>query len=59
MPAMYCITDRVTVLANKRVLVADTLERVAATDDGWIRDYFHGPSGRAAEQAATRLQEQP
>ena len=56
---LYRITDRVAVLANKKVLVADTLERVAATDDAWIRDYFHGPRGRAAEQAATRLQEQP
>jgi phospholipid/cholesterol/gamma-HCH transport system ATP-binding protein len=56
---LYRITDRVAVLANKRVLVADTLERVAATDDAWIRDYFHGPRGRAAEQAASRLQEQP
>ena len=54
---LYRITDRVAVLANKQVLVADTLERVAATDDAWIRDYFHGPRGRAAEQAAGRLQE--
>jgi phospholipid/cholesterol/gamma-HCH transport system ATP-binding protein len=54
---LYRITDRVAVLANKQVLVADTLERVAATDDAWIRDYFHGPRGRAAEQAAERLQE--
>ncbi|MBX9915076.1 MAG: ABC transporter ATP-binding protein [Pseudomonadaceae bacterium] len=54
---LYRITDRVAVLANKQVLVADTLERVAATDDAWVRDYFHGPRGRAAEQAAVRLQE--
>ncbi len=54
---LYTICDRVAVLAQKRVLVADTLERVAATDDSWIRDYFHGPRGRAAEQAAKRLQE--
>ena len=54
---LYTICDRVAVLAQKRVLVADTLERVAATDDAWIRDYFHGPRGRAAEQAAQRLQE--
>ncbi len=32
--------------------------RVAATDDPWIQDYFHGPRGRAAKQAAERLQEQ-
>jgi len=25
---------------------------VEATDDAWIRDYFHGPRGRAAQQAA-------
>jgi len=55
---LYTITDRVAVLSQKRVLVADTLERVAATDDRWIQDYFHGPRGRAAEQAADRLQEQ-
>ena len=54
---LYTICDRVAVLAQKRVLVADTLERVAATDDAWIRDYFHGPRGRAVEQAAQRLQE--
>jgi phospholipid/cholesterol/gamma-HCH transport system ATP-binding protein len=55
---LYRITDRVAVLANKRVLVADTLERVAATDDAWVRDYFHGPRGRAAAQTASQLQEQ-
>jgi len=55
---LYTITDRVAVLSQKRVLVADTLERVAAPDDPWIQDYFHGPRGRAAKQAAERLQEQ-
>jgi phospholipid/cholesterol/gamma-HCH transport system ATP-binding protein len=54
---LYRITDRVAVLAGKRVLVADTLARVAATDNDWVRDYFHGPRGRAAEQTAQRLQE--
>jgi phospholipid/cholesterol/gamma-HCH transport system ATP-binding protein len=54
---LYTITDRVAVLSQKRVLVADTLERVASTDDPWIQDYFHGPRGRAAAQAAERLQE--
>ena len=50
---LYTICDRVAVLAHKRVLVADRLSVVAATDDPWIHDYFHGPRGRAAEQAAT------
>ncbi|PAU58957.1 ABC transporter ATP-binding protein [Pseudomonas sp. PIC25] len=56
---LYSICDRVAVLAKKRVLVADSLERVAATDDDWIRDYFHGPRGRAAQQVAAPLQETP
>jgi phospholipid/cholesterol/gamma-HCH transport system ATP-binding protein len=52
---LYTLCDRVAVLAQKRVLVADTLDVVAATDDPWIHDYFHGPRGRAAEQAAARI----
>ncbi|CAE6885300.1 ABC transporter ATP-binding protein [Pseudomonas marincola] len=51
---LYTICDRVAVLSQKRVLVADSLEVVAATDDAWIREYFHGPRGRAAEQAASK-----
>lgn len=49
---LYSSCDRVAVIAHKRVLVADTLAVVEATDDPWIRDYFHGPRGRAASQAA-------
>jgi len=49
---LYSICDRVAVLSQKRVLVADRLEVVEATDDAWIREYFHGPRGRAAEYAA-------
>jgi len=53
---LYTICDRVAVLAQKRVLVVDTLEKVAATDDEWIREYFHGPRGRAAHDAALKLE---
>lgn len=49
---LYSICDRVAVLSQKRVLVADTLQAVAATDDAWIQEYFHGPRGRAAAYAA-------
>src|SRR5690606_29965050 len=47
---LYACCDRVAVLSRKRVLVADRLAVVAATDDAWIQDYFHGPRGRAASQ---------
>lgn len=52
---LYTLCDRVAVLSQKRMLVADRLDVVAATDDPWIHDYFHGPRGRAAEQAAARI----
>jgi phospholipid/cholesterol/gamma-HCH transport system ATP-binding protein len=48
---LYTACDRVAVLSQKKVLVADNLEVVAATPDEWIQDYFHGPRGRAAKQA--------
>lgn len=52
--SLYCLCDRIAVLAQKRVLIADTLEAVAAYDDAWIQDYFHGPRGRAARVAASK-----
>lgn len=56
---LYATCDRVAVLSQNKVLVADTLAVVEKTDDPWIQDYFHGPRGRAAVQAATdRTQEQ-
>ncbi len=51
---LYSICDRVAVLSQKKVLVAAPLAEVEATDDDWIREYFHGPRGRAAQQAAER-----
>lgn len=56
---LYAICDRIAVLSQKKVLVADTLERVAAVEDPWIQDYFHGPRGRAAADATERNRHQP
>ncbi|MBK4998462.1 ABC transporter ATP-binding protein [Pseudomonas sp. S31] len=50
---LYTITDRVAVLSQKKVLVAGPLAEVEQTDDPWIHEYFHGPRGRAAAQAAS------
>jgi len=55
---LYTTCDRVAVLSQNRVLVADTLENVANTDDKWIQEYFHGPRGRAAIDAHNRLTRQ-
>ncbi|HLI17744.1 MAG TPA: ATP-binding cassette domain-containing protein [Rhodanobacteraceae bacterium] len=47
--SLHAICDRVAVLAHKRVIVADSLDKVERFDDPWIREYFQGPRGRAAE----------
>jgi len=52
---LYTIADRVAVLANRRVLANDRLETVAAIDDAWIREYFHGPRSRAVQAANGRV----
>lgn len=54
---LYAITDRVAVLAQKRVVVADSINKVAAYEDAWVHDYFHGPRGRSAYAAATHPHE--
>ena len=54
---LYAICDRVAVLARKRILVADTLDVVERYDDAWVRDYFQGPRGRAAQRAAAVARE--
>ncbi|WP_411971129.1 ABC transporter ATP-binding protein [Halomonas rhizosphaerae] len=54
---LYTACDRVAVLSQGQVLVADRLDVVAATDDDWIHDYFHGPRGRAAHGAAHPVEE--
>jgi phospholipid/cholesterol/gamma-HCH transport system ATP-binding protein len=56
---LHAVCDRVAVLSDHRVLVVDTPEAVAQTDDAWVQAYFHGPRGRAAHDAATAHREHP
>ena len=53
--SLYTICDRVAVLANRQVLVNDSIEVVERFDHPWIQAYFHGPRGRAAAQARALL----
>jgi phospholipid/cholesterol/gamma-HCH transport system ATP-binding protein len=46
---LYTTCDRGAVRSQKKVLIADTIERVSQTDDSWIQEYFNGPRGRAAK----------
>lgn len=45
--SLYAICDRIAVLVDKKVMVG-TMEFLLVQDHPWIRDYFHGPRGRAA-----------
>lgn len=49
---LYTICDRVAVLSQKKVLVTGPLETVSSSADPWVQNYFHGPRGRSAHQAA-------
>ena len=49
--SLYAICDRIAVLAEKKVLVTGTIDDMLTQDHPWIREYFHGPRGRAAMAA--------
>lgn len=44
------VCDRIAVLIDRRIVVG-TLDDHLADPHPWIRDYFHGPRGRAARHA--------
>jgi phospholipid/cholesterol/gamma-HCH transport system ATP-binding protein len=45
--SLHAICDRIAVLLDKRVVVG-TMQEMLAYDHPWVREYFHGPRGRAA-----------
>jgi phospholipid/cholesterol/gamma-HCH transport system ATP-binding protein len=47
--SLYAVCDRVAVLLDKRVVVG-TMQEMLKYDHPWVREYFHGPRGRAAKQ---------
>jgi phospholipid/cholesterol/gamma-HCH transport system ATP-binding protein len=51
--SLYAICDRVAVLADGKVIIADRIEVVEKHPHPWIRECFNGPRGRAARTAST------
>ncbi len=45
---LYAITDRVAVLADKKVVVTAPVRELEKSKHPWIQEYFLGPRGRAA-----------
>ncbi|MFP6687788.1 MAG: ATP-binding cassette domain-containing protein, partial [Alphaproteobacteria bacterium] len=52
--SLYAVCDRIAVLGDKHVFVSGTIEDMLAETHPWIRDYFHGPRGRAARELDNR-----
>ena len=49
---MWRTADRVAVLGEGRVLGMGTMTELASSEQALIREYFHGPRGRAAREQA-------
>ena len=47
--SLYAICDRVAVLSQRRVVVADRVGVVERHSDPWIRECFQGPRARSAQ----------
>jgi phospholipid/cholesterol/gamma-HCH transport system ATP-binding protein len=50
---LYEITDRIAVIADKKVVAVGTVGELETSDHPWIREYFLGPRGRAARARTT------
>jgi phospholipid/cholesterol/gamma-HCH transport system ATP-binding protein len=49
---LHAICDRVAVLYKGKVAAIGTIPEIVADAEGWVKDYFSGPRGRAAGRAA-------
>jgi phospholipid/cholesterol/gamma-HCH transport system ATP-binding protein len=56
---LYAICDRVAVLADKRVIAVGTIPELLALDHPWVQEYFNGPRGRVAADAADKNARRP
>lgn len=50
--SLYAVCDKVAVLADKHVVEKATVQELERSQHPWIREYFLGPRGRAANKAA-------
>jgi len=55
--SLYAITERVAVVADKKVVVQAPVAELETSDHPWIQEYFLGPRGRAAAKARAQASE--
>lgn len=48
---LHAVCDRVAALYARKVAAIGTIDEVIAHAEGWVKEYFSGPRGRAARQA--------
>ena len=53
---LYAITDRVAVIADRKVVAVAPVQELERSNHPWIREYFLGPRGRAARAAHARTE---
>jgi len=53
---LYEITDRVAVIADKQVVATAPVGELEQSEHPWIREYFLGPRGRAAQSARKKTE---
>ena len=46
--SLHTICDRIAVLADHKLAAVGPMDVMLGSEHPWIRDYFHGPRGRAA-----------
>jgi phospholipid/cholesterol/gamma-HCH transport system ATP-binding protein len=50
--SLHTVCDRIAALGKGRILAAGTIETMLASDDPWLRAYFHGKRARAVMDGA-------
>ena len=53
---LYAITNRVAVLADKKVIETAPVQELERSTHPWIQEYFLGPRGRAAASAVKKAE---
>ena len=53
--SLYALCDRVAVIADKKVVANAPIAELEKSDHPWIKEYFLGPRGRAAQGSAQKL----
>jgi phospholipid/cholesterol/gamma-HCH transport system ATP-binding protein len=51
---LYAVCDRVAAIYGRRIAAIGPIGEVAANAQGWVKDYFSGPRGRAAQKSSAR-----